>query len=108
MGMSYCMLYCMLYVAVPACVIEKRRAFASMGRSRALTRGYRWPIFGLFLILRIVLIGLVSLAGILLVMAGIRQITWLLFFGLQVVAAAFDGILVAGGFSKIFLPPQGG
>ncbi|RWB72185.1 MAG: hypothetical protein EOQ49_13180 [Mesorhizobium sp.] len=35
-------------VAVPVAIREELGPIASMSRSRALTRGYRWPIFGLF------------------------------------------------------------
>jgi len=37
-------------VAVPACVIEKLGVGKSLSRSSALTRGYRWPIFGIILL----------------------------------------------------------
>lgn len=35
-------------VALPVCVVERLGVFASLSRSRNLTRGFRWPIFGLF------------------------------------------------------------
>lgn len=35
-------------VALPVCVVERPGVFASLSRSRNLTRGFRWPIFGLF------------------------------------------------------------
>ncbi len=44
----------MLYVAVPVCVIEKQGVIASLSRSRALTKGYRWQIFGLFLLVMVI------------------------------------------------------
>ena len=44
-------LYTMWFVAVAACVVERRGPFGSMGRSRQLTKGYRWRIFGLVLLL---------------------------------------------------------
>jgi len=47
-----------LCVALPACVVERLGPIESMERSSALTRGYRWPIFGAFLVLSIV--GLVA------------------------------------------------
>jgi len=54
-------------VAVPALVEERSGVFASLGRSRALTKGSRWRLFGLFLIAGILLYlpsGLISaLAG---------------------------------------------
>jgi uncharacterized membrane protein len=37
-------------VAVPVAILERLGVRASMLRSRALTKGHRWPIFGLFLI----------------------------------------------------------
>jgi hypothetical protein len=40
----------MWVVAIPAQVIEQRGVFASLERSSDLTRGSRWPIFGLFVL----------------------------------------------------------
>lgn len=37
-------------VAAPVCVLERPGVFASLSRSRNLTRGHRWPIFGLFVV----------------------------------------------------------
>lgn len=37
-------------VAAPAVVVEKRGIMESLQRSRDLTRGYRWPVFGLLVI----------------------------------------------------------
>jgi hypothetical protein len=42
------MAFCLTYVAVPVCVVERPGIFASIRRSIALTKGYRWQIFGLF------------------------------------------------------------
>ncbi|WP_312165191.1 hypothetical protein [Phenylobacterium sp.] len=36
--------------AIPALVIERPGIFKSLSRSRNLTRGFRWPIFGLLII----------------------------------------------------------
>ncbi|MBB5745799.1 hypothetical protein [Brevundimonas variabilis] len=44
----------MLCVAGPVLVMEKRSILESFGRSRALTKGFRWPIFGLFVIYMVV------------------------------------------------------
>jgi MFS family permease len=52
-------LFTMWFVATPACVVEQLGPIRSMGRSRQLTKGQRWKIFGLMLSLFIVL-GLVS------------------------------------------------
>jgi hypothetical protein len=39
------------FVATPACVLERLGVFQSLGRSRTLTQGHRWRIFGIFLLL---------------------------------------------------------
>jgi hypothetical protein len=44
-------LYLMWFVATPACVVERLGPIRSMGRSRALTKGHRWKIFGLILVI---------------------------------------------------------
>ncbi len=40
----------MLWVAVPVAAIENTGTADSMGRSRRLTKGHRWPIFGFLLL----------------------------------------------------------
>lgn len=44
------MLAVMWSVGSPAVVVEKRGVFASLQRSRELTKGYRWQVFGLLII----------------------------------------------------------
>jgi hypothetical protein len=63
---------CMLCVAIPAGVAERTGVIGALSRSVALTRGWRWPIFGT-LVLYIVAVWIVS--GIVALIAG------LLFFG---------------------------
>jgi hypothetical protein len=62
------MLYMMWFVATPACVVERLGPFRSLGRSRALTKGHRWKLFGLSLLILIpafiiagVLVGVIAL-----------------------------------------------
>ena len=43
----------MWYVANPACIVERLGVFASMGRSSELTKGHRWAIFGMFVLIAI-------------------------------------------------------
>jgi hypothetical protein len=44
------MFFALAFVAIPACVVERRGVFASIGRSADLTRGHRWKIFALMLL----------------------------------------------------------
>ncbi|MEM1374504.1 MAG: hypothetical protein AAGF78_09005 [Pseudomonadota bacterium] len=65
--------YAVFYVFVPAAVIEKT-GFNSLGRSVALTKEYRWPIVGLFIVMGIIA-GILSaipgfIGGFLLATAG--------------------------------------
>jgi hypothetical protein len=48
------MFYMMWYVALPACVVERLGPAASLGRSAGLTKGSRWKIFGLVVLVAIV------------------------------------------------------
>jgi len=49
----FLMLYTVWFVATPVCVAEQLGPLDSMGRSAALTKGYRWKIFGMLLLLLI-------------------------------------------------------
>ena len=53
----------MLWVAVPVAVVE-RRGLGSLGRSAELTKGYRWRILVLFLIVFAVIFGVALLMGV--------------------------------------------
>src|SRR5262247_418116 len=44
-------LYAMWFVAVPACVVERLGPWTSLRRSRDLTKGHRWKLCGLTLLL---------------------------------------------------------
>ena len=55
------MLHCAWMVAVPALVAEPGGVLAALGRSRRLTAGHRWPIFGLALLYAVVVLLAVGL-----------------------------------------------
>ena len=61
----------MWVVAIPVCVVEHTGVGRSFDRSSELTKGYRWPLFGLFLLyfgaVLICLVGFGALIGIALV-----------------------------------------
>jgi uncharacterized membrane protein len=64
------MLYCAWCVAAPALVEERGGVFASLGRSRALTKGSRWKIFALLLIFVLALLLFQGAVGLLGFVAG--------------------------------------
>jgi hypothetical protein len=83
---------CMYYVAAPTTIVEREGVFNSMSRSAALTKGHRWQIFGIILLVVIVnlVIGAV-LVGIGLalgsVASAIMEQVW------QVVVGAFNAVV---------------
>jgi hypothetical protein len=95
---------CMLYVAIPACVIEKLGVTASMSRSVALTKGYRWQIFGLFLL--VVVISAVG-AFVFTMIGGNGLIGQLLAFAWQVVSTAFGAVLSAVIYHDLRMAKEG-
>jgi hypothetical protein len=95
---------CMLYVAVPVCVIEQAGVFDSLNRSGVLTRGYRWQIFGLLLLVTII----AFIVGIVLVLIG-GVTLWgeLLHFFWQVIATAFGAVLAAVVYHDLRVAKEG-
>lgn len=58
-------------VSAPSLVVEKRGVFESFQRSRDLTRGHRWSIFGLFLIYMVISMIVGFVAGAVGMAAGV-------------------------------------
>jgi len=81
------------YVANPACIVERLGVFASMGRSSELTKGHRWSIFGMW-----VLIAIVSgvLSAVLQGLLGLSGSTGL------VISGTLAWTALAGAFAAVF------
>lgn len=92
--------------AAPVLVAEKRGVFDSLARSRDLTRGYRWPIFGLLVIYLVLswIIGVV-VAGILFAtsgaLAGGGFPLWITRISAPLINV-LSGIVVAAGASSLY------
>ena len=63
-------LVCMWFVSYPACVVERLGAMNSLKRSAGLTKGHRWKIFGLLLLMLVALIIPLLLLSVLVPGAG--------------------------------------
>ncbi len=66
-------IYCMWAVAVPALIEERAGIGAALGRSRDLTRGYRWRVFGTLVILVVISWLLSGAAAALGIMAAVSD-----------------------------------
>jgi len=71
----------MFYVGLPVCVVERLGPIACLSRSSELTKGYRWKIFGLWLLLVLLIAISSGVLGFLLVAVGN---VWALVIGLFV------------------------
>ncbi len=56
--------YCGLYVAIPAAVVEDPGSADALKRSRELTKGHRWSIFAVVLVVLLVTVLVAALAGV--------------------------------------------
>ena len=54
----------MFAVAVPVCVVERLGPFHSLGRSRFLTKGHRWKILGIALVLLLIAVAVDIATGV--------------------------------------------
>lgn len=71
-------------VSIPVLVQERRGVFGSMSRSRALAKGNRWSLFGLFVILFILAMVIQAVLG-----------TIVFLFGSSIVASAIGAVVSA-------------
>jgi hypothetical protein len=100
-------LLAMWYVAIPACVVERLGVSASMARSSALTKGYRWQVFGMLALIAFAagviaavvkgVLGLTGSDG--LVMAG--SLAW------SALAGAFGAVFVVVAYCELRAVKEG-
>jgi hypothetical protein len=100
------MVTCAFFVAAPVCVAEKAGVGASLSRSRFLTRGYRWPIFGAYILIAI-LGGISSgiAAGATSAVGGIGAMV--VGYGVQAIFGAFSAVLAAVLYYQLRVAKEG-
>jgi hypothetical protein len=100
-------------VSAPSLVVEQRGVFESLQRSRDLTRGHRWSIFGLlvvYMILSMIVGGVVAGVGLAAGVSTMRGVAALTTYTPVVVISTFlssltngfQGVLVAAGAASIY------
>jgi hypothetical protein len=107
---SFLIIVTIYFVTTPICVVEERGPFASMRRSMQLTKGHRWKVFGLWLLL----IALLVIAGILIglldfairavggpVLAAIGGLVWSAFW------TAYYAVMVAVTYHDLRVAKEG-
>lgn len=103
---------CMLYVAAPVCLAEQAGVGASLSRSRFLTKGHRWQIFGAVLLIGIVeavasgaITGVLSLGGAAATATSpVLQVVSLI---LQTFFVAFNAVVAAVFYYQLRVAKEG-
>jgi len=99
--------FCAIYVAQPACVIERLGAKNSLRRSWELTRGHRWAIFGLLLLLSVA-VGVMSIgAGAPAALTGNPAFIKISSFALETVTESFGAVLAAVVYHDLRVAKEG-
>jgi hypothetical protein len=100
-------LFTMWFVATPVCVVEKLGPLASLKRSAQLTKGHRWKILGLMLLMVLISIVVAGLTTVFIAVTAGPLVTaiaellwnavWYAFYAISVVVAYHDLRVVKEG-----------
>lgn len=108
------MLLCRWYVSIPACMAEGTGVFASMARSRDLTKGHRWRVFGAIVlpatVVTAIFIGAVSFVPVSVLTAPqrVELVVMIVALGVGVMLfTAFANVLAAVLYYRLRLAKEG-
>lgn len=96
----------MLFVAMPACIVEQSGPMQSLRRSRELTKGHRWAIFGLWFLVAIV-VGIGSELAQLFTYLGGAVLSLLLSLIWGALSGAFNAIMVVVVYHDLRVAKEG-
>jgi hypothetical protein len=97
---------CMYFVVAPVCVAEKAGVGASLSRSRYLTKGYRWQIFGAYAL--IVILGGMSSGIAAVATSAVGGIgATIVGYGVQAIFGAFGAVLAAVLYYQLRVAKEG-
>ncbi len=99
-------LACAYFVSTPVCIAEQAGVFASMSRSGFLTRGYRWPVFGMLLLLYVAGLGLNGIVSFATEPMGAAA-SLIFDQALAVVVGAFEGVLTGVVYYDLRVAKEG-
>jgi hypothetical protein len=97
---------CMYYVAMPACIAEQAGVFRSMSRSRFLTKGHRWQVFGTFVLIFIASIVFIAILGAIFALTGQAGVL-ISTQALGVIIGSFNGVLVSVFYYELRVTKEG-
>lgn len=85
-------LMAMFWVAIPVAVVERSGIGAAFSRSRELTSGHRWSIFGLFVVIAVIAVVVQIIVGMIFGFAGAQNVSVLGTWVTQLVSMIVAGI----------------
>lgn len=88
----------MLWVAIPVAVVERPGVVASLKRSADLTKGYRWTILGILIVIGIVLVVISMILSFVLLAAAGFTVYSIGLWVLQALFSAFSATAAAVGY----------
>jgi hypothetical protein len=97
----------MWWVATPACVVERTGPWTSLKRSAALTKGHRWKIFGLIILLFIINLIVSQIIEVVVLLAGsdilsiLGRLLWAALYG------AYNAIAVVIAYHDLRVAKEG-
>ena len=100
-------LYTMWFVAVGACVVERLGPWKSLRRSGELTKGHRWKIFGLLLLVLVPLSLVNKLLELALSAAGGEILVFLGSFIWTAIQAPFYSVVIAVTYHDLRVANEG-
>jgi MFS family permease len=102
----------MFWVYVPAIVVERAGIIGSLGRSRVLTKGHRWSIFGLFFVVGLIFFGLeffiikeIGVSGIIAAASNV-WLAWIM-GAISIIVTAYAAVLTSVGYYYLRAEKEG-
>jgi len=102
-GLILCTIW---FVGLPACIVEQLGPWTSLRRSLGLTRGHRWKVFGLTLLLLVPGLGTLLVETWLAALASpvVRAVGELMFYGIW---AAFISVILIVTYHDLRMAKEG-
>jgi hypothetical protein len=99
--------WCVYAVAVPVCVVESLGLRASMTRSSFLTKGNRWRIFGIFVLILIASIVVGAIIGFIAGKTGGIHLVQVASFLIEAVVGSFNAVAVGVLYYQLRVAREG-
>jgi hypothetical protein len=97
----------MLWVVIPAAVVERPGVFPSLSRSAALTKGHRWQVFGILLLIGVVYIVASFIVPRIFAAIGGPVLAQLAQWIVTAAYTAFSAVVTAVGYCTLRLAKEG-